>query len=65
MALILHFKGLLVKPRALTYLAGDIDIRQKMHLDFYQAVSPAGLAPPALDVETKPARPIAAQLRFR
>src|SRR5690606_7401941 len=45
-------------------VAGDIDIRQEVHLDLDDAVALAGLAAPALDVEGEAARLVAARLRF-
>ena len=47
----------------MTDLAGDINIRQEVHLDFDETVSGAGLAAPALDIEGKTPRFIPAQLR--
>src|SRR5690606_2373897 len=54
-----------VVARALAGLAGDIDIRQEMHLDLDDAIALARLAPPALDVEAEPPRLVAARLRLR
>ena len=43
-------------------LAGDIDVRQEVHLDLHEAVAAAGLAAAALDVEGEAARPVAPHL---
>ena len=40
-----------VVPLALAHLAGDVDVRQEVHLDLQQAVSLAGFAPAAPGVE--------------
>lgn len=39
----------------LAYLAGDVNIWEKVHFDFNDTVSLTGLAPSALDVEGKTA----------
>ena len=65
LALVAHLERLLVIALALAHIAGHIHVRQEVHLDFEQAVARAGLAPAALDVEGKPARPVAARLGVR
>ena len=47
---------------AVAGIAGDINIRQEVHLDLDDAVALAGFAPPTLDVEREAARTIAARL---
>src|SRR5690606_29141361 len=54
-----NFQSLAIIPRALAGFALHIDIGQKVHLDLDHAVALTGLAAPALDVETEPARFIA------
>ena len=65
LTLVAHLKRLLVIALALTHVAGHIHIRQEVHLDLQKAVARAGLAAAALDVEGKPARPVAARLGVR
>jgi hypothetical protein len=59
-----HFQRFAVIALALAGFAGDIDIGQKVHLDLQHPIALTGLAPPALDVEGKPPRLIAARLGF-
>ena len=47
----MDFKRFTVVSFALADLAGNIDIRHKVHLDFYYSVALAGFAPTALDIE--------------
>ncbi len=54
-ALITHLQRLSVIAFALANLAGDVDVRQKVHFDFNEPVTGAGLAAAAADVEGKPA----------
>ena len=49
----------------MAHLARDVHIRQEVHLDLYDSVAGAGLAPPALDVEAEAALRVAARLRVR
>ena len=49
---------------AVTGIAGDIDIREEVHLDLDDAVTLAGFAAATLDVEGKPAGFITAGLGF-
>ncbi len=65
LALEQHFEGFAVVALALAGVAGDVDIRQEVHLDLDHAVALAGLAAAALDVEREPARFVAARLGFR
>jgi hypothetical protein len=53
----LHFQRFAVVALALADVAGDVDVRQEVHLDLDDAVALAGLAAPALDVEREAARP--------
>ena len=43
---------------------GHVDVGQEVHLDLERAVSLAGLAAPALDVEGEAPRPVSADLRL-
>src|SRR5262245_41127132 len=54
------FQRLAVITLALAGVASDVDVRQEVHLDLDQAVTLAGLATAALDVERETARLIAA-----
>ena len=65
LALELHFQRFAVIACALALFAGDIDIRQEVHLDFDQPITAARLAPPALDVEAEAAWLIPARAAFR
>jgi hypothetical protein len=56
---------LAVVALALADVAGDVDVRQEVHLDLDDAVALAGLAAAALDVEREAARLVAACLGFR
>ena len=64
-ALIAHVQRFPVVPRALTDIAGHVDVRQEVHFDFQKAVAGAGLAAPALHVEGKTVLPVAPGLGFR
>src|SRR5439155_20525489 len=55
-ALVVDFEGLAVVPGALADLAGDVHVREEVHLDLDGAVAGAVLAAAALDVEGEPAR---------
>ena len=60
--LILYFQRFAVVARALAHLAGYIYVRQKVHFDLQDAVTLAGFAAAALDVEAEPSRAVAAHL---
>ena len=62
LSLNVHLQRLAVVALALADFAGDIDVRQEVHLDLDDAVALAGFAAPALDVEREAARPVAARL---
>src|SRR5699024_10548974 len=62
LALISDFQGLLVVSLALAHVAGNIHVRQEVHLDLDEAVARAGLAAAALDVERKASWAVAAHL---
>ena len=53
-------QGLPVVALALAGVAGDVDVREEVHLDLEDAVPLARLAAPALHVEGEPARLVAA-----
>ncbi len=55
---------LAVVALALADVAGDVDVRQEVHLDLDDAVALAGLAAAALDVEREAAGLVAARLRL-
>src|SRR5216683_2891804 len=57
-----HFQRLAVVAFALADIAGDVDVRQEVHLDLEDAVALAGLAAAALDVEGKSPGLVAARL---
>ena len=57
--LIPHLQGLTVVPLALAHLAGDVDVRQEVHLDLQQAVPLTCLAPAAPHIEGEAARAVA------
>src|SRR5882672_8013613 len=65
LALEADFQGFPVVAFALADIAGDIDIREKMHFHLDHAVALTGLAASALDVEAEPASFVAARARFR
>ncbi|MNJ57607.1 hypothetical protein D3C77_532020 [compost metagenome] len=65
LALVLDLQGFAVVALALAHVAGHVDVRQKVHFDLDQAVTLAGLAAPALDVEGETPRAIAARTGFR
>src|SRR3954453_16322166 len=62
MALELHLERLAVVARGVAHVAGDVDVGQEVHLDLYEAVALACLAPAALDVEGEAAGLVAARL---
>ena len=60
LALVAYLQRLAVVAVAPADLAGDVDIGQEVHFDLDDAVAGAHLAAPALDVEGKPIRLVAA-----
>ena len=62
LALEAHLKSLAVIALAVADLAGDVDIRQEVHLYLQQAVAAAGLAAAALDVEGEAPLAVATEL---
>src|SRR3546814_12083096 len=64
LALERHLQRLAVVALAVAHVAGDVDIRQEVHLDLQHAVALTGLAPPALAVEGEAPRLVSARLRF-
>ena len=51
--LVEHTQGLLVETFAMADLARDINVGQKVHLDFFDSIAFAGLATTAFDVEAE------------
>src|SRR3954451_23898312 len=64
LALEQDLQRLAVVALALADVAGDVDVRQKVHLDLDDAVALAGLAAAALDVEGEAAGFVAARFRL-
>ena len=60
LSFITHFQRLAIITRTMTHLARHIDVRQKMHLDFDNAIAFARFAASAFDVKTETPRLIAA-----
>ena len=60
--LVVDLEGLAVVALALALLAGDVDVREEVHLDLEDAVALALLAAPSLHVEAVAARRIAPRL---
>ena len=54
-----------VVPLSAADIAGDIQVRQEMHLDLSHAVALAGFAAAPLDVEGEPVLLVSSRLRFR
>src|SRR5579875_319790 len=65
MAAKLDFQSFPIVAAAFASVARHVNIRQKMHFDFQDAVALAGLATAALYIEAETARLIAAGARFR
>ena len=63
LSLITDFQRLPVITASAADLAGDIDIREEVHLDAHQSVTGTGFAPAALRVEGKPPLVVAAHSR--
>src|SRR3989344_676812 len=61
---VLNRQGLFVVSGSAALLAFHVNVRQKVHLDFFYALPLANLAPPAFDVERKAPRLIAAASRL-
>jgi len=61
LVLVAHLKRLAIVALALANVAGDVDVRQEMHLDAVDAVPGAGFAAAAAYVEAEPARFVAAR----
>src|SRR5262249_47851990 len=62
-ALVADLQSLAVVALAVAHVAGDVDVRQKMHLYLQHAVARARLAAPALDVEGETSGAIATGAR--
>ena len=62
LALVTHGEGVAVIASTAAHLAGDVDIRQEVHLDLDGSVARAVLAAAALDIETEAAGQITARL---
>src|SRR3546814_19728277 len=54
-ALELYFEGSAIVARSVADVAGDLEVRQEVHLDFQQAVALTGSAAEALPIEAEPA----------
>jgi hypothetical protein len=65
MAFVPDFQGGIIEAPPMAGIARHVDIGQKMHLHFYEAVSPAGLTAPPFDVEGKAAFGVAPRPGFR
>src|SRR3954452_24770565 len=65
--LVLEFdlERLAVVALAVALIAGDVDIREEVHLDLNDAVALAALAAPALDIEREAPRAVAPRLGLR
>ena len=63
--LVAHLERLAVVAASVADVAGDVDLRQELHLDAQRPLSLAGFAAPALDVEGEAPRLVAAHLRLR
>src|SRR5262249_45206717 len=61
---VLHRQSLAVVSRASTYIAQDVDVREKIHLDALQPVALTRLATPALHVERESSRFVASFARL-
>ncbi len=59
-----HVEGVPVVARPLADLAGDVHVRQEVHLDADGPVAGTGLAAPATDVEGEAPRSVAPDLRL-
>ena len=64
LALEVHLERLTVVARTVAYLTGHVHVGQEVHLDLERAVTRAGLAATALDVEGETARLVTAHLRL-
>ena len=63
-ALVLHLQRFAVVAAAVADVAGDVHVRQEVHLDALEPVALAGFAAAALDVEAEAAGLVAALARF-
>ena len=64
-AFVVDFQRFTVVALSVADVAVDVNIGQEVHLDLDRAVTLAGLAAPALDVEREAPRSVAAGTRFR
>ena len=64
-AFVFHFQRLTVVALALAYIARNVNVGQKVHLDFNNAIALARLAAAALNVERKAPGGKAVHFRFR
>ena len=62
-AFVRNLQRLGIETRALAYVAGNVNVGQKVHRDFEDAIAAATFAPPAFDVEAESSRLVAAHLR--
>ncbi len=58
---VLHLQGFPVVPFPPADFTGHINVGQKVHFNFDDAIAAAGFAAPALDVKAIPARPVSAR----
>src|SRR2546428_7870390 len=63
-ALVVDLERLAVVALAPAHLAGDVDVRQELHLDLDDPVAGARLTPTALDVEGEATGGVAAEARL-
>src|ERR1700693_5269202 len=59
-----NLQSLAVVALSLADIAWNVDVGEKVHLDLYETISFARLAPSALHVERESSRPVAPDLRF-
>ena len=64
LALVVHFQRFAVVTLAVANIARHVHVRQKVHLDFNDAIALARFAAAALDVKRKAARAVAARARL-
>src|SRR2546428_10519725 len=64
LALVVDLERLAVVALAPAHLAGDVDVRQELHLDLDDPVAGARLTPTALDVEGEATGGVAAEARL-
>src|SRR6218665_3592787 len=64
LAFVVHLEGFSVVPFSAAYLAGNVNVREEVHLNLDRAVARARFAATALHIEAESTGQVSARLRF-